>query len=234
MKKLLFLVLISPYVLSADNEIFIDQIGATLNLNVEQLGSSNIVGGSASTAGTPTALTLVGVTQTLEINQIGDSNEFLGYIVSDSITGQFDFDGSSNTFDVNFDATNTFGADTADVVVDVSGSTNTFALNVGTASLASQLDLDWTIQGTGNSITAAIDVDQSVNFMSLDGDSNTVTFDSDGADTGFFKLEQTGNSRTFNVEQQSLLSPDWLQIDSTGNSGTVCVIQNDAGTAVGC
>ena len=234
MKKLLFLVLISPYVLSADNEIFIDQIGATLNLNVEQLGSSNIVGGSASVAGTPTALTLVGVTQTLEINQIGDSNEFLGDIVSDSITGQFDFDGSSNTFDVNFDATNTFGADTADVVVDVSGSTNTFALNVGTASLASQLDLDWTIQGTGNSITAAIDVDQSVNFMSLDGDSNTVTFDSDGADTGFFKLEQTGNSRTFNVEQQSLLSPDWLQIDSTGNSGTVCVIQNDAGTAVGC
>ena len=234
MKKLLFLVLISPYVLSADNEIFIDQIGATLNLNVEQLGSSNIVGGSASVAGTPTALTLVGVTQTLEINQIGDSNEFLGDIVSDSITGQFVFDGDTNTFDINFDATNTFGADSADVVVDVAGSTNAFALNVGTASLASQLDLDWTIQGDRNSITAAIDVDQSVNFMSLDGDSNTVTFDSDGADTGFFKLEQTGNSRTFNVEQQSLLSPDWLQIDSTGNAGTVCVIQNDAGTAVGC
>lgn len=234
MKKLLFLVLFSPYALSADNEIFIDQIGATLNLNIEQLGSGNIVGGSASIAGTPTALTLVGGTQTLEINQIGSSNEFLGSIVSDSMTGQFDFDGSTNTFDVNFDATNTFGADSADVVVDVAGSTNAFVLNVGTASLASQLDLDWTIQGDSNSITAAIDVDQSVNFMSLDGDSNTVTFDSDGADTGFFKLEQTGNSRTFNVEQQSLLSPDWLQIDSTGNAGTVCVIQNDAGTTVGC
>ena len=234
MKKLLFAVLVSPFAVGADNEVFIDQIGATLNLNIEQLGSSNIVGGSEAVAGNMTPLVLNGTTQTIEINQLGDTNKFLGDIVSDNFTGQFDFDGSGNNFDINFDATNTFGADTGDVVVDVAGSSNTFVLNVGTADLASTVDLDWTIQGDSNSITANVDVDQATNFMDIDGDSNTVDFDGDGADQGFFYLEQTGNSRTFNIDQQSLLSPDWLKIESSGNSGTICVFQDDSGTTTSC
>ena len=34
----------------ADNEIYIDQSGATANLDIEQQGSSNIIGGLLSTA----------------------------------------------------------------------------------------------------------------------------------------------------------------------------------------
>ena len=38
--------------LGADNEIFIDQSGATSNLDIEQVGGSgNIIGGSDATAG---------------------------------------------------------------------------------------------------------------------------------------------------------------------------------------
>ena len=42
----------------ADNEISIDQAGATLNLDVEQLGSGNLIGGETATAGSMTALDL--------------------------------------------------------------------------------------------------------------------------------------------------------------------------------
>ena len=68
------------------------------------------------------------------------------------------------------------------------------------------------------------------NYVDVDGDSNTINFDADGADGGYFYLDQTGNSRTFNIQQQSTLASDWLQINSTGTGGTVCVIQNDGGT----
>ena len=41
----------------ADNEIFIDQSGATSNLDIEQVGGSgNIIGGATAAAGSMTAL----------------------------------------------------------------------------------------------------------------------------------------------------------------------------------
>ena len=71
-------------------------------------------------------------------------------------------------------------------------------------------------------------------YVDVDGDSNAVTFNGSGYAGGYFYLDQTGNSRTFNIQQLSTLDNDWLKILSTGSSGTVCVIQNDNGTAVGC
>ena len=132
------------------------------------------------------------------------------------------------------DPTNTYGADTSDVNVDVTGSSNSFTLNQATAAMASRLDLDWTINGSNNSVTAAIDYDTATNYMDIDGDDNTVTLDADGYAQGYFYLDQTGNSRTFNVTQQSTLDNDWLKILSTGSNGTICVNQDDGGTAVGC
>jgi hypothetical protein len=69
MKKLLALLLVG--VVYADNEVYVDQVGATFNLDIEQLGSSNIIGGLNSVAGSMTALDLDGGTMTLDINQIG-------------------------------------------------------------------------------------------------------------------------------------------------------------------
>ena len=100
--------------------------------------------------------------------------------------------------------------------------------------MASTLDLDWTINGSNNSVTAAIDYDTATNYMDIAGDDNTVTLDADGYAQGYFYLDQTGSSRTFNVTQQSTLDNDWLKIISSGNNGTVCVIQNDQGTGTSC
>ena len=45
MKILISLLLTSTFVFSADNEIYVDQSGATANIDLEQLGSGNIIGG---------------------------------------------------------------------------------------------------------------------------------------------------------------------------------------------
>ena len=84
----------------ADNEIYVDQSGATANIDLEQLGSGNIIGGLQSSAGSVSPLDLDGLTMTLDINQIGDTNKFLGDIYGDSITGFFEFDGDSNAFTI--------------------------------------------------------------------------------------------------------------------------------------
>ena len=219
---------------AADNEVYVDQSGATATIALEQLGGSNIIGGLNSVAGTLTAFDLDGTGLTLDINQIGNTNKFLGDITGDSITGFFEFDGDTNSFTIQGDPTNTFGIDSSNYNVDVTGSTNTFTLNHGRAGLASQLDLDWIINGDGNTINYALDIDGATSYLDIDGDSNNLTYDGDGAAGGYFYLDQTGNSRTFNIQQQSTLNNDWLKIITNSTGGTLCIIQDDQGTSTSC
>ena len=186
MKKLISLTALLATVAIADNEIYVDQTGATANIDLEQLGSSNIIGGTSAISGTMAPLDLDGGTMTLDINQIGDSNKFLGDITADNFTGYFEFDGSSNTFNIQVDPTNTYGADGSNLNIDVSGSSNTFTYDQATADLASTLDLDWIIQGDSNTFDFEIDYDLATNYVDVDGDSNTINFDADGADGGYF------------------------------------------------
>ena len=234
MKKLISLTALLSILVIADNEIYIDQSGNTANIDLEQLGSSNIVGGLNAVAGSMTALDLDGDNLTLILNQIGDYNKFLGDIWADTLTASFDFDGDSNEFTIQIDPTNTYGADGSNLNIDVIGSSNDFTLDIATNDLASALDLDWIINGDSNVFDFDIDIDSATSYVDIDGDSNTITYDGDGYASGYFYLDQTGNSRTFNIQQQSTLASDWLKIISSGNNGTVCIIQNDSGTSTSC
>ena len=218
----------------ADNEIYVDQSGATANIDLEQLGSGNIIGGLESAAGNMTPLDLDGLNLTLDINQIGNTNKFLGDIYGDSITGFFEFDGDNNNFTIQGDPTNTYGIDNSNYNVDVTGSSNTFTLDHGTTALAATLDLDWIVNGDSNTFDFDINYDGATNYVDVDGDDNTVNFTGSGYAGGYFYLDQTGDNRTFNIQQLSTQDNDWLKILSNGNNGTVCVIQNDQGTSTSC
>jgi len=236
MNKLIIslLTVISLGMYAVDNEIYIDQTGATFNLDAEQLGSGNLIGGVGSVSGTLTALDLDGNSQTIDINQIGSSNIFLGDITANNFIGFWEFDGSTNVFNVQIDPANTYGADNSNVNVDVTGGTNTFTLDLATTSLASNADIDWVITGDGNTFDFNINNADATNDVTVDGNDNVVNFTGQGYAGGYFKLTQTGNSRTFNINQLSTIDNDWLRITSTGSNGTICVIQNDGGSAVGC
>ena len=238
MKKLLLslLTVLSVQTYAADNEIYIDQSGGTaLNLDIEQInGSGNLIGGATAAAGSMTPLDLDGASMSLDILQKGSTNKFLGDIWADSYTGYFSFIGDTNTFNIQTDPTNTYGADSSNVNVQVTGSTNSMTLNQATNALAATLDLDWIIQGSSNSITSSIDIDGATNYMDIDGSDNTVTYDGDGYAGGYFYLDHTGGSRTFNITQQSTSDNDWLKIISDGSNGVVCVNQSDAATSFVC
>lgn len=231
---LIFLSLFSVNIFTADNEVSIDQAGATANLDIEQMGSGNLIGGASAVSGTMTPLDLDGTTMTLDINQLGNSNIFKGDIYADNYTGFFEFTGDSNTFSMQTDPNNTYGADSSNVNIQVSGGSNVFTYTQATTAQASALDLDWTINGSNNTITSAIDQDLATNYMNIDGSDNTVTFDGDGYQGAYFHLTHTGGSRTINVSQQSTLDNDWLKITSNGSNGTFCINQNDQGTSTGC
>ena len=108
-------------IFAADNEIYLDQSGTTLNLDIEQLGISNIIGGLNSAAGSLTAFDIDGTTMTIDINMVGNTNKFLGDIWADSFTALYNFTGNSNTFTIQVDPSNTFGADSSNQNIAVTG-----------------------------------------------------------------------------------------------------------------
>jgi len=237
MIKVLVVFLSVMHFVLADNEIWIDQSGATANIDLEQQGGGNLIGGIGSVAGTLTDFDFIGTGNTLDINQIGSSNLWKGDITADSYTGFFQFTGGSNVMNVATDTNNTYGADSSNVNVAVTGSSNTLTLNQATTAAAGTLDLDWVIQGSNNTITSSINIDQATNYMDIDGSDNTITYAGTGVNAssgGYMWLDHTGGSRTLNITQASTLNNDWVKITSNGSNGTFCVDQNDQGTATGC
>jgi hypothetical protein len=234
---LLCFVLLPLY--AADNEIYVDQSGTGANIDLEQLGISNIIGGLSSSAGDLTAFDLDGNAMTLDINMIGATNKFLGDIYADNFTGVYNFTGGTNSFTIQVDPTNSNSSDGSNQNVAVTGSGNTFTLNQGTSAIAASLDLDWIIQGSNNTVTSNINIDGATNYMDIDGSDNTVTYTGTGVNAsagGYFYLDHTGGSRTFNIQQLSTQDNDWLKITSISGTAasTVCVVQNDQGTSTSC
>ena len=226
---------------AADNEIYVDQSGTGANIDLEQLGLSNIIDDLNATAGVSNmpSLDLDGNSMTLVINMIGATNKFLGDITANSFTGLYNFTGSTNTFTIQVDPTNTYGANSSNQNIAVTGAGNTFTLNQATTALAATLDLDWIIQGSNNTVTSNINIDGSTNYMDIDGSDNTINYtgtDVNASAGGYFWLDHTGGQRTFNIQQLSTQDNDWLKIISIGGnaSSTVCVIQNDQGTSTSC
>ena len=226
--------------LYADNEIYIDQTGNNASIDIEQLGSTNLIGDTDAVAGTMTAAVLNGTSMTLDINQIGSSNKFLtDGIFGNSLIGFFEFDGDSNTFEFSMDTTGLNTADSNDINIDITGSLNMTDIDIAEVSGASYLDIDWIIDGDSNDSEVDLDADYATMYMDIFGDSNDLTFIQSGygassSDAKYFYLDLEGDSNTAVIKQQSTLAADWLKIESDASNSNICVIQNDGGTTTSC
>ena len=234
------LLLLLSFGLMADNEIYIDQTGSNVNIDIEQLGSSNLIGGLQATSGSMTAAILNGGTWTFDINQIGSSNQFLtDGIYGDNFTGFFEFDGDSNDFEFSMDTTGLNSADFVDINFDVTGGSNTFDWDIAESSGTDYLDLDFILDGDSNDFTFDIDSDYYTAYIDIFGDSNTMTllksgYGASSSDGGYFYLDLNGSTNTIEIEQKSTLAADWLKIESDASNSNICVIQSDGGTSTSC
>ena len=225
----------------ADNEIFVSQTGANAAIKLEQLGSSNLMGGTQAVSGSLTALGLSGSDMTLTINQIGANNIFRAdNFNGDNVTAYWNFAGDSNVFDLVMNSLSAFSSDYVNLNIQTTGSSNTYDLAIAENSSASYLDLDWIIDGDSNTFDFDIDYEYATNYMDILGDSNTITFAGSGyagtsaTNSGYFYLDLDGSSNTFNVTQASTLARDYLKITANGSNSSWCIVQNDGGTAITC
>ncbi len=227
--------------LAADDEIFVEQTGSNATIKLEQLGSSNLIGGTSAVSGTMTALDLDGTAMTLTINQIGSSNIFRSDgINSDNVTGYFDFQGDSNVLDILLNSNGAYTADYANLNLQVTGGSNIFDIEIAESSNADYLDLDWIIDGDNNEFEFDIDYENAVSNIDVFGDSNELTFTGSGyagttsSDSAYFYLDLDGSSNTFSIIQSSTLARDYLKITTNGSNSTFCIVQSDGSSQTTC
>ena len=241
MKKLINIVLFMSLSLVADNEISVTQSGNSATIDLEQQGGSNLIGGTSAETGSMTALDLDGMSMILDINQIGASNVFRSDAIDgDNFTGFFEFTGDSNVFDILMDSTGLIDSDYVNMNINVTGSSNTFDLAVAEDDDASYLDLDWIITGGSNAFDFDIDYANAINYVDVNGNSNTINFSGSGyagttsSDSGYFYLDLDGSSNTLDITQSSTLARDYIKLITNTSNSNICITQNDQGTSTSC
>lgn len=249
-KRLLSAVLFSLAVSPAlGNDIYIQQIGDSLDLDIVQDGQDNVIGNST------TAAVLEGSSMTFSITQTGNFNTIAATIKGVSYTGTWEFSGDSNTVDMLCDSTGGVNCDNVQVDITVGGSTlsdsNEFKVYVGETADAENLVANFIVDGDGNvfdvdvdgkaaNITVTVDNtatlatgtvtsanDATLSAAAAGGNIIDIDVDGDGDSAGHsINLSVTGGGSVYSITQSGIYDNT---IDATfdGDGQTVDITQSD-------
>lgn len=207
------------------NDIYIQQSGDNLDLDITQDGQNNQAGNSS------TAMSLTGDSMTFSISQVGDSNVIEAIINGTTYTGNINLTGGSNTVDLDCAATNCdtvsmsidVTGDSADVTVDL-GSTADASDYVGTIDITSNATETFTL--TVNAAAADADIDIS-NPTGLSGNTSTYTQSGDGDVNGHsLTHSHTGDGGVINMSQSGIYD-NTIDVTTSGDNAAIDITQTD-------
>jgi hypothetical protein len=230
---LLLMAIPSSWILS--NDIYIDQVGDSLDLDIVQDGQNNVIGTSS------TDVTLAGDNMTFAITQTGDSNTIAAVIKGTTYTGTWSFTGSSNTVDLLCSSGTTGDCDTVTLNISTTGDTNDYTIYIGETTDASSSTVAFTVTGDnsvfvndidGVSAAVTVTVNNSTSLATTsansdEGNAVTIDIDGDGDSAGHTViLDVTGGGSTYDVTQSGIYD-NYVDATFDGDSQDVDITQSD-------
>ena len=208
------------------NDIYVNQSGATLDLDITQDGQNNTVGNAT------TASSVIGATTNLAITQIGDSNVMTFDVNGATYTGTFSVTGNSNNIDFNCDSggsNSSCGTATASIVW--VGSSNDIDIDIGETSSATSATVGITgASGSdSNTILGTIDGNSAILTLSVNGDTNNFLIDIDGnGDSAGHTYIHTHTGSIADVDiTQSGIYDNMITLTTSGDNHDIDIIQRD-------
>lgn len=216
---------------SMANEIYIQQIGDSLTLDITQTGDNNMIGTSLAD------MVIQGDDMTFSISQVGDSNTIVATIKGDTYTGTWDFIGNNNDVTLLCSSAAATNCDTVTLNIDTTGDFNIFTFNIGETADASGTIVaftvtgdgqvfDTTIDGTNAQITVVID-DGASGLTNAAGNTNDVKIISSGGNGNVVDLTITGSGGTYNVTQTATAIDQKVTATFVGDNAQVDITQSD-------
>ena len=207
------------------NDIYIQQSGDNLDLDITQDGQNNVAGNST------TAMSLTGGSMTFSISQVGNTNVIEALINGTTYTGNINLTGSSNTVDLDCAATNCdtvsmsidVTGDSADITVDL-GSTADASDYTGTIDITSAASETFTL--TANAAAADADIDIS-NASGLTGNTSSYTQSGDGDVNGHsLTHSHTGDGAVISMSQSGIYD-NKINVTTSGDNAAIDITQSD-------
>ena len=208
------------------NDIYINQSGATLDLDVTQDGQNNTVGSST------TASSVIGATTNLAITQVGNNNVMTFDVNGATYTGTFSVTGDSNNIDFNCDsAGNNSSCGTVTASITMVGNSNDIDLDIGETTDASNTTATITSAGSDDSnvVAATIDGVSAILTITVDGDTNNwlLDIDGDGDVNGHTYIHtHTGGIADVDVVQSGIYD-NMVTITTSGDNHDIDISQTD-------
>ena len=217
------------------NDIYIQQAGDSLDLDIVQDGQDNVIGTST------TGVALSGDDMTFSITQTGSSNTIAATIKGTTYTGTWQFTGSSNEVDLLCSSTITGDCDSVTLNITNTGDNNDYTMRIGETSGSDSSVVNFTVTGdnniltpTINGVSAALTVvldnssSLSTNSANLDeGVAITTTQSGNGDANGHtIDLDITGGGGTIDITQSGIYD-NYVDLEITGDDFDVDITQSD-------
>ena len=196
---LLVLILVLSFSVSVNaNEIYITQIGDTLDLDITQDGQDNEVGDSVTDA------SFTGDDMTFDITQTGNNNIIDAVINGNTYTGTWDFTGNNNTVDLLCSSVAGVNCENVTLNITTTGDNNEYVMRIGETADADSAQIDFTVTGDGNVLITSVDgtkatvnvtVDNSATASSATTSDSTTTYTTSGGGV-LVEIDQDGNGTT--------------------------------------
>ncbi len=225
------------------NEIYIEQVGDNLDLDIVQDGQNNEFGDSTTDA------TLRGDDMTFSITQTGNLNKIDAIIKGDNYEGTWAFTGNSNTVDLKCDSTSGTKCESVTVDITTTGDDNIYKVYIGESADAESFEATFTVTGDGNVIDVNTDSEKADVTVTLNNSnslsSTAINNQGSGLATtapgNYVDIDQTGNgdsaghSITLGVTgggnnikiQQSGVYDNKVDMTMQGDDGDVNINQSD-------
>ena len=199
------------------NDIYIEQVGDTLDLDITQDGQNNVIGTST------TDVNLDGDSMTFAITQTGSTNSIIADIQGNTYTGAWVFTGDSNTVDLSCDSTSGTNCENITLNITATGDSNAFTFDIGDTADADGSTIGFTVTGDGNVINSNVDGQSALVAVTVNNSSSSA---SGGASSGLLSSTGSGNVVDINISGDGDSAGHTVKIDSTGGANSFTVTQS--------
>jgi len=219
------LIFISPV---QANDIYIQQSGDNLDLDISQDGQNNVIGTSQ------TGVTLTGNAMTFNIDQIGGANVVSAIVKGVTYTGNIDLTGNSNDVALLCDSAGAGNCDTVSLSIDITGSSADINVSVGEAADAETFTgtIDIT-SGASETVTLTVDGKSAIadidisNSLGSAGNTAVIDINDDGDVNGHtLTHSHTGDGGLINITQSGLYD-NIINLTTSGDSADIDITQDD-------
>jgi hypothetical protein len=193
------------------NDIYIDQVGDSLDLDIVQDGQNNKIGTSLVDAD------FDGDNMTFSITQTGNTNEITANIQGNTYTGTWVFTGNSNTVDLLCDSSANGNCETVTLNITTTGDSNAYTINIGETGDAENATIAFTVTGDNSVINTDVDGTNSDITVVMNNSASLATTSANSDEGNQLDLTQTGNGD---------VSGHSITLNITGGGSTYTVTQS--------